>query len=247
MATKAQARREAAYHEAGHAVATYFHPLAGKTEFVSIGGDALVEHNLTKKHSINEAAGIHSRGQTIPAIVGRSVDHEQVHHTLIMLLSGYAAGWVFSGGGNEVAKSSKRSDAEAIKHADGSDDFTRCLKLLWDSDPFDARYALWGSRTNPLAEGAPGEPLARGRSAIKASSAQTAERFELLWQESKAFVVEKWPHIQSVADACLRKTDATGDEITEIIERVEERLQSNPPLVGEILETLRPASAPGPL
>ncbi len=188
MARERNSQRKTAYHEAAHAVAAYFHPLAGKTERICIGGDDLVEYNLSK-HPMNEAAGIHRRGSILPAIVGRSVDREQVYDVCIFLLSGYAAAWVYAGEDRSSSKSKKLDQAEALKHADGSNDFVRCWELLSDADPFDTNDALWGTRAKPLTKNAAsGELLERGRKAIDANTTQLFERFEMLWQEAAAFV-----------------------------------------------------------
>ena len=234
--TVALSKRSIAYHEAAHAVASYFHPLAGKTQSICIGGDDLAEYNLSK-HPTNEAAGMHRRGSMLPAIVGRSVDREQVHDVCIVFLSGYAAAWVYAGEDRSSSKSKKLDQAEALKHADGSNDFVRCFELLFDADPFDTGDALRGARATPVTRNAAAdELLERGRKAMDANTAQVLERFEMLWQEAAAFVVTKWPHIQSVADAVFRKKTLEADEITELIERIEERLESNPPDVLELLE-----------
>lgn len=241
MARKRNSQRKTAYHEAAHAVAAYFHPLAGKTQHICIGGDGLAEYNAPK-HPTNEAAGIHRRGAILPAIVGRSVDREQVHDTCILLLSGYAAAWVYAGEDRSSSKPGKLTQAVALKHDDGSSDFVRCWKLLLDADPCDIPAALWGTRTKPLTENATaGELRDRGRGAMDANIAQALERFEILWQEASSFVVEKWPHIQSVADALFRKKTLEGSEIAELIERIEERLQSYPPQVQGLLDQMRAA------
>jgi F0F1-type ATP synthase epsilon subunit len=120
------------------------------------------------------------------------------------------------------------------------DDFTRCWELLDDSDPFDAN-AVRRAAEDDISTGAAtvGEAQERARRALHAHTAQTLDLFEMLWQEASAFVVEKWTHIQAVADAAFRKKTIEGSEISEIIERVEKRLQSYPPHVRELLEQLR--------
>jgi ATP-dependent Zn protease len=232
-------KRSTAYHEAAHAVAAYFHPLAGKTQRICIGGDELTEYNLPK-HPTNEAAGIHRRGRILPAVVGRSVDREQVHDTCIFLLSGYAADWVYSGEAKTSSKSKKRDQADALKHADGSNDFVRCWGLLEDSDPFDIPDALRGVREKSVTKSATADALLeRGREAIDDHHARILGLLEVLYQEAATFVVAKWPHIQAVADAVFRKKTLEGSEIIEIIERVGERIQSYPPDVRELFGRLR--------
>jgi ATP-dependent Zn protease len=220
----ATSKRSTAYHEAAHAVAAYFHPLSGKTQRICISGDDLTEHNLPK-YPTNEAA------------VGRSVHREKVHDLCILLLSGYAAGWVYSGEDRSSSKCSGSARAYALKHADGSDDFTRCWKLL---DQFDANAVLGDAEADTSTGAATvGEVQDRARRAVRAHTAQTLDRFEMLWQEASAFVVEKWTHIQAVADAAFRKKTIEGSEISEIIERIEERLQSYPPQILAILDRQR--------
>jgi ATP-dependent Zn protease len=232
-------KRSTAYHEAAHAVAAYFHPLAGKTQRICISGDDLTEYNLLK-HPTNEAAGIHRRGRILPAIVGRSVDREQVHDMCILLLSGYAAGWVYAGEDRSSSKFNKRDQEEALKNADGSDDFVRCWGLLEDSDPFDIPDALRGVREKSVTKSATADELfERGRKAIDDHHARILDLLEVLWREAAAFVVAKWPHIQAVADAVFRKKTLEGSEVVELIERVEKRLQSYPPHVQELLDQLR--------
>jgi hypothetical protein len=239
MARKRRSKRETAYHEAAHAVAAYFYPLAGKTQRICISGDELAEYN-SPKHPTNEAAGIHRMGRIIPAVAGRSVDRDQVHDACIFLLSGYMAGWLYRGEDRSSSRIEKLGGAEALKHADGSNDFVRCFKLLSCADSFDVNAALWGVRAKPLTRNATvGELSERGRRAMDSHGAQLLDWFEVLWKETATFVVEKWPHIQSVADAVFRKKALEGSEIAELIERVEERIQNYPQQVRELFEQLR--------
>jgi hypothetical protein len=236
-------KRATAYHEAAHAVAAFFYPLGGKTERVFIGGDELARCNA-EQQPVNTALGIHRSTRTLPAIVNRSVDREQVHHILICLLEGYAASWVFEGERYSLRKPTKLDAEEMRKHADGSDDFSRAWQLLSDSDPFDTHGTI---RDLGLHEATGEELLQRGHEAIEAHTAQLLERFEALWREAVALVSTKWPHIVAVGDALLRKQTLDGIEVVEIIELIEERLESYPPQVRELLERLRPAPEPRPL
>ena len=74
------------------------------------------------------------------------------------------------------------------------------------------------------------------RPAYGAYDARIFAAFETRWREALAFVVEKWPHVQSVADALWRKRVLTGNEVTEIIERVKTRTQTLPPYLAEELK-----------
>jgi len=96
MARRRAPVRDAAYHEAGHAVATYFRPLAGKTSRVSLREQDIPE----------DALGLHSRGRIIEPVVGYSVDREQVRAYCVVLLAGSEAEMRFrgddiSGGGGD--------------------------------------------------------------------------------------------------------------------------------------------------
>jgi hypothetical protein len=129
-----------------------------------------------------------------------------------------------------------------LKHSDGSDDYSRVLNLLFDADPFDSMDAI--KRIPEHERGrASAEALADRylRPAYAAHEAQVLAKFETLWREAVAFVVEKWPHIQAVSDALWRKRPRTlsGEEATEIIERIEERIRSYPPSVQDALKRLR--------
>jgi hypothetical protein len=79
------------------------------------------------------------------------------------------------------------------------------------------------------------------RTGYAAPEEQILERFEALWREALAFVVEKWPHIQAVSDALWRTRPRTlsGEEITEIIERIEDRIRNYPPSMQDALKRLR--------
>jgi hypothetical protein len=236
-------KRATAYHEAAHAVAAFFYPLGGKTERVFIGGDELARCNA-EQHPVNTALGIHQGARTLPAIVNRSVDREQVHHKLICLLAGYAASWVFAGERYSLRKPTKLDAEEMRKHADGSDDFSRAWQLLSDSDPFDTH----GTIRDLSLHGATGEELLqRGHEAIEAHTAQLLERFEALWREAVSLVSTKWPHVVAVGDALLRKQTLDGDEVVGLIKRIEERLENYPPPVQEFLGAAHPASVPRPL
>jgi len=235
-----RASRKTCVHESGHAIAHYFFPLSGKTTAVTIDRDELAEYNLSKKHPVNEAAGLHSSGRTLRPIVGRSIDHEQIHHELIALLAGKAAGWVFAGERRAKAKRDPRAEEEMVRHSDGSDDYSRALNLLFDADPFDRQAVLKQIPDRDRGRSSP-EALKDHyfRPAFDAHTAKVLSRFGALWREALAFAVEKWPHIQAVADALWRKRKLKGEEVTEIIERIEDRIRNIPPSVRELLEGRR--------
>jgi hypothetical protein len=209
-----------------------------------VGKDRLAKFNAGK-HPVNEAWGLHVGGKTLSPIVGRSVDHEQVHHENIALLSGSAADWIRAGERCFTLKRDPLSIAEDAKHADGSDDISRCWCLLSDADPLDTRDVARLMPSNVREDAAAAGEYSRR--AVESYVDQCRERFEALWQESLAFVAAKWPHVQNVGDAAARKLTLEADEITERIECIEERLQSYPSYLAQFLAQSRPVSAPGAL
>ena len=50
-----------------------------------------------------------------------------------------------------------------------------------------------------------------------------------------AFVVSHWPAVQAVADALWRKRTLSGDEVREIIARIEARTNELPPYLAALL------------
>jgi hypothetical protein len=234
-----RASRRTSVHEGGHAVAHHFFPLSGKTTSVTIDREELADYNAPK-HPVNEAAGLHFSGRTLSPIVGRSVDREQIHHELIALLAGYVAGWIYAGERRGKAKRDLRAEEEVARHSDGSDDFSRVVNLLFDADPFDRQAVL-----KRIPDHARGRDSAEAltdryfRPAFDAHKAQIVAKLEALWCEAVAFVVEKWPHIQAVADALWQKRTLSGEEVVELIERIEDRIRSIPPSLREILKSLR--------
>jgi hypothetical protein len=199
-----------------------------------MASDDLADYNATKRHAVNEAAGFHARGATLSPIVGRSVDREQVYHVILCLLAGPAAGWVYAGKARGPARRDPKGEDEIRRHADGSDDHSRALTLLFDADPFD-RQAVVKGVPEPARGRAPGDALVDHyfRPAFDAHTARILAELEARWREALAFVVAKWPHVQAVADALWRKRALTGDEVREIIERVEVRTRELPPNVAE--------------
>jgi ATP-dependent Zn protease len=235
----ARRRRETSYHEAAHAVAHLFFRLSGKSTSVTIDPNDLAEHNASK-HAVNEAAGLHSYGRTLPSIVGCSVDREQLHHQLVAMLAGHAAGWVYGGESHREAKRDPQAEEEFRQHSDGTDDYSRAFRLLLDADPFDTtdavRDILKGEQADPSRASQRRHHI---RSAVDEPIEQALVVFESLWRETLEFVVEKWPHIQAVADALWRKRRLSGEEVTEIVERIEDRVHRIPPSLAKQIEILR--------
>jgi hypothetical protein len=186
------------------------------------------------KHPVNKALGLHFSGRTLRPIVGRSVDREHLHHELIASLAGPAAGWVYAG--ERRAKRDPQPEAEARRHSDGGDDYSRVWNLVFDADPFDFRAATKRIPYRERRSASPEELMrSHGQPAVEAHTAQIIAKFEALWRETLAFVVEKWPHVQALADALWRKRRLAGEEVTEIIERIEDRIRSYPPTVQNVL------------
>jgi len=221
--------RKNAYHEAGHAVAHHFFPMAGRTTRITIEPGRLSEYNAGK-HEVNRAAGIHFSGKTLSPIVGRSVDREQVRHQLMALLAGPAAGGLYAGYTRKKRKPTKARLKELEQHADGSGDQVRAIGLIHAAGQFDVREA---ARRIPDEE--------RGRLSLEALMerygipAAHAEgdriRAEKARYDREAFdfVASKWPHIQALADALFRKKTLDGDEVAALIEAIEARLSQGPP------------------
>jgi len=230
--------RKVAYHEAGHAVAHHFLRLSGVTTRVTIHPDDLGDYNATR-HPVNEARGLHSSGRRLAPIVGHSVDREQLHHELIALLAGHAAGWVFAGESLQEAKSDPKADEELQRHSDGSDDYSRAVTLLLDADPFDVQAAL-KSIPDHAKSRVPAEVLMDRyfRPASAEHTYRVLADLEARWREALQFVVEKWPHVHAVADALWSKSVLSGEEVTEIIERVEDRVRQIPPGLESVLKQL---------
>jgi hypothetical protein len=204
--------------------------------------DDLAKHNESK-HEVNHAAGFCFYGRTIGPVKGAAVDREQVHHMLIADLAGPAAGWIYGGESQREAKPSRKTREEIQQHADGSDDFSRVWRLLWDVDPLYVEDALEfipeDKRGQKLTDE---EARSVARSAYKPHEAELLEQIEQLWREATAFVAEKWPQVQAVADALWKKRSLSGGEITDLIEQVEDRLQALPPSVEKLLKS-NPAPA----
>jgi len=230
MAARSYTKRKTAYHESGHAVAHHFFPLAGRTKSITIETGRLSEYNAGK-HKINQAAGVHFSRATIPSIVGRSVDREHVHHQLLALLAGPAAGYLYAGYTKKRRKPSKAQLEEALQHEDGGDDHTRVLRLLYDADPFDARDVVGQIPDHDRQHLSPEELMERyGAPAVQAEGDRVLAEMARYEREAFDFVASKWPHIQALADALFRKKTLDGDEVAAVIEAVEARLRKGPPL-----------------
>lgn len=236
-----RASRRTAYHESGHAVAHFFLPLAGKVERVTMHPDDLSAYNAGR-HEVSHAAGFMTPSRTLPPVVGRSVDRAQLHDELIALLAGRAAEWVFAGRAPGPPPTAKKRD-EILRHMDGSDDISRAFRLLGRADPLDGREFL---RSIPdAARGHSREMLFEryGRPYVESYEAVILGALEARWREALEFVLSKWPHVEAVADALWKSRALTGDEVEEIIETVETRIQDGPAELRRLLEGDRQPAA----
>ena len=230
-----RAKRETAYHEAGHALASHYCRRSGATTRVTLDADELAEYNRGS-HPANEAQGVHFSGRTLSPIVGRSVDRDQLSDELTSLLAGPAAGWIYAGAFGRKPRRTRQQVAEIRRHSDGKDDHSRALALLYDADPFDLQGVLNGIPDDARGRLSADELLATyGTPALNAHSARIVAEFEVRWRNALAFVIERWPHVQAVADALWRKRTLSGDEVREIIARVESRAQTLPPYLADEL------------
>jgi len=228
-------QRGTSYHEAGHAVASHYCRLAGATSRVTLDADDLADFNAGT-HPANEALGVHFSGRTFSPIVGRSVDRDQLCDELTVLLAGHAAGWVYAGDLGRRPRRTRKQVAEIHRHADLQDDHSRALGLLYDADPFDMQAVLNGIPADARGRISADALLGTyGTPALAAHSARIVAEFEARWRNALAFVVQKWPHIQAVADALWKKRSLTGDEVEEIIARIEARTKELPPHLADEL------------
>ncbi len=229
-------QRGTSYHEAGHVVASHYCRLAGATSRVTLDADDLADYNAST-HPANEAAGVHFSGHTLSSIGRGSVDREQLSDELTVLLAGPAAEWVFNGALGSKPRRTRQQLEEFRRHADLLDDHSRALDLLFDADPFDMQAVLNGIPDDARGRKSADELLETyGAPALNAHSARIVLEFEVRWRNALAFVVEKWPHVQAVADALWKKRSLTGDEVEEIILRIEARTKELPPYLADELK-----------
>jgi len=231
-----RAKRGTAYHESGHAVAGHYHRLAGVTTRLTLNTNDLADFNAGT-HPANEAAGVHFSRPTLSSIGRGSVDREQLSDELTVLLAGHAAGWIYAGDLGRKTRRTRKQVAEFRRHSDLLDDHSRALDLLFDGDPFDMQAVLNGIPDDARGSMSADELLETyGAPALNAHSARIVAEFETRWRNALSFVVEKWPHIQAVADALWKKRALSGDEVEEIILRIEARTRDLPPYLADELK-----------
>ena len=221
--------RRTAYHEAGHALASFFYRLAGQTLKITMEHGELGEYN-EGKHPVNKAGGLHWGKRTIWPSTGRSIDREQVHHKVVMLLAGPAAGWLYVDHAQGKRKLPKAQLKGLLENDEGSNDYSRALKLLYAASRFNTRDVI---RRIPEAECkrlSKQELIERyTEPAVRAEEKRVLAELSRYYREAFDFIVEKWPHVQALADALFKKKTLEGDEIAAIIEGVEGRVKEGPP------------------
>ena len=226
-------RRTVARHEAAHAVAHHFLPLTGTTTGVTIHRGELSAMN-EGAHEVNRADGFHRSKRTLPPVRrGRVEDPEQLAQELIAILAGDAAMWI--GAGLSEADAPKPTPGEASEWAantDGGSDVERAFALLFEADPFDRGAVLVRQREGAASGESIEEIKAAALAMAREHSARVVERFEQARREAHAFCVAHWPHIVALADHLLAKQRLDADAVREIIEAVEDRVRSGPPLLG---------------
>jgi ATP-dependent Zn protease len=182
----------AAYHEAGHAVAAFFLPLAERTTKVTIRAQDLEDGD----------AGAHYCTRTRPPLAGPSADPEEVRASAIVTLAG-----------TEV---DRRLTGNAL--TSGSADYAEVRRLLLDTliareiqDAVEA-VTLEQSRSIGLEEIAD--------RAADAIDDDLKRLFEGLRHEAHGLVDLRWAHVEAVARALLERGVLCGEEVCAIVESV---------------------------
>jgi ATP-dependent Zn protease len=221
--------RSVAYHEAAHGVAHHFFPLSGRTVSITIAPDELSQYNAGKRE-INKAIGLHFNSATIPSIINRSVDREQLHDEIMTLLAGYAATWLYAGDTGIQRNPTKAQREEARRHASGHDDYSRAFRLLCAAGQFDPKDVARRIPDDDRQRLSPKELMAKyGQPAVDAEMRRACAAMDRYRREALDFVASKWPHIQALGDALFKKKTLRAAEVAAIIEAVEKRIEEGPP------------------
>lgn len=185
-------RRLAAYHEAGHAVAAFFLPLAERTTWVTIRPQDLEEGD----------AGAHYCRRTQANLTGQSADADKVRASAIVALAGTEVDRHLTGN----AFTSGSSDYEEVKQ------LLVDTLLAREIQEAVAAVTLLQARSIGLEEIAD--------SAAAAIDDDLKRLFEPLRNEANALVESHWPQVEAVARALLERGVLSGEEVSAIIESV---------------------------
>ena len=191
-------RRDTAFHEAGHAVATHFRPLSGRTLRVTI----------RRREASPKTAGTHFRRPSLPTSHGGglSVDREALSHLLISVLGGHAADVILRG-------------PDSWSGAAG--DFRAASQLLLEAD----QWRLIDAASKE--EGIPDLADIHDEELQRQVAARAVEDLFFLIEaaisEAVGLLQEKWHAVEAVARGLLRRGTLSGDEVAVLIERAEER------------------------
>ncbi len=159
-----------------------------------------------------------------------------MRHELLTTFAGPAAEWVFDGRPARWSKSSKAQTSETLRRAMGTDDHTTALNLLESAHPFDTQATLDAIPDRERATLPSADLMARYcQPELERHRTEINREFEERWREALAFVVSHWPAVQAVADALWRKRTLSGDEVREIILRIEARTRELPPYLAALL------------
>ena len=203
-----RSHRDTSYHEAGHGVAHHYYHLSSRTKYLALESEELFDYNATRKDS-EQAVGICDGQHSLPIIRGGQLDEEHLRHTVIAVLAGGEAQFIYAASYGSLGKGGDLEHAVELLHAAAE-------------------------TTNPLRDQCRGPSAnSRGTNSIDeffdSRERKVTEQFNAFRSETRNFVLEKWHMIQAVADALWKKRLLPVDEMIAIIERLEERVNDLPP------------------
>lgn len=187
-------QKDAAYHEAGHGVATHFRPLAGKVTRLTIRKSDLPEG----------VVGQQQQGRIIPAVVGYAVDREQVRSICVVYLAGAQAEMRMRGDDLSGSGSDYRKLRELLEDAFFAAEDEAAIRAI-PQDELTSRSPkdLYAEYAQPITD-------------------RYVAMLEELYAEARDLINEKWACVEAVAKALYRRKTLSGDRVREIIERVEQ-------------------------
>jgi cell division protease FtsH len=186
-------RRLAAYHEAGHAVASFFLPGAGPTTRVTIRKQDLGEDDagahLSESAPASSSAADSSpdvvRARAIVGLAGIEVDRRLTGNTLTC----------------------------------GSDDDEQVRKLIREAFlDREIQDALAHAQLDGAGPQELDEIVAR---AVEVVEDDLKRLLDDLRAKARALIETRWPHVEAVAEALLEREVLSGDEARRIIESVD--------------------------